>query len=130
MKNENIEESPVEFVGRFFEFFKQTELPLMSEAKKFVTKTQQYESQFIGKPSVEPHLNNFFYFVKGLKSYTLREKYTTTPCLKTIIIKYEFECEGSLYNKEASITVIKEIATRKPSINGIWGININSFKTI
>jgi len=93
--------------------------------KKLLTKTQQMKSKFVGRGNVVAHIDGIWQLVNACTHEKIKEKFSTNEVMKTFKIvffgenKVRFEC-----------TCLKEKAKRKPSIDGIWGVNIESFKLI
>jgi hypothetical protein len=93
--------------------------------KKLLTITQQEESKFVGRKNVEGHINGVHSLLNACEKVEFKEKYSTNKLLKT------FKC--TFFGKKKvrmECTVLKEIGVRKPHNDGIWGVNIESFKLI
>ena len=92
---------------------------------KFICKTQQIESEIIGKKMVHAHINGIWELVNSCKDVEFSIKISTNKLLKTFKLTFI-----SVTTVKMECTVIKEIGLRKPDIKGIWGVNVESFKLI
>lgn len=94
------------------------------EVKHLLTKTQQVDSLYIGRISVESHLNVLHSLVNSVKKITIKEKKVTDTVADMV---------ATFYGKnkvKMQCRLVKETESRKPSSEGEWGINLNSFKLI
>lgn len=91
-----------------------------------LTKTQRYEAQFVARTTIHPNLSGVCMLLKEAKVVSVKEKYSTAPFIKDVTIKVLIEKTKFTY----SIRLVKESDVRKPSEDGVWGINITSFKSL
>lgn len=90
----------------------------------FLTKTHQNELQYIGRIAMEGHISGIHSIVKECSKIGVREKKISKTCADMVVTfhgktKVKFSCR-----------LIKEIGVGKPSEEGVWGINVNSFKLL
>lgn len=119
--------TPSEHLEKFIELLK-TDKALMSEAKKFLTITQQKESEFVGGPMVETGINGFYHAIKASKDIKVKAIPTSNKVIVDCIISYEDTDRKK--KQKIQCRLVKESGIRKADVLGEWGINSNSFKFI
>lgn len=95
-------------------------------AKIHLTKTNQEECRYVHKLSVEGAISGIANIVKQVDKIKISQKISTSPLLKTCEIKFSNVKKYS----ELTCVVVKEKDVRKPSEDGEWGVNIQSFRII
>lgn len=123
------DKTPHEVLTSFLQLLMK-ESPLFSEAKRHLTLTQQESCKIVGLTNTEGVINGLFSLLKQTETYKIKENHQTnkTVCDFSVTLNLKTRFLGKSY--KAKIRLIKEIEPRKPSIYGVWGININSFKII
>ena len=114
----------IETLENFFAELKKKDCKYV-DVKKYITKTQQIESEFVGKKNVESHLNGIYNVVQYCSDVKIKEKISTNNVMKTFILTFIGQSKVKM-----ECTCVKEIDKRKPDKNGVWGVNVESFKLI
>ena len=95
------------------------------DIKKHITQRQQIQSQFVGKKMTEAHINGLWELVNCSTEIKIKTKLSTNKLLKTFKLTIV-----STTVVKMECTIVKENDLGKPDINGIWGVNVESFKLV
>ena len=124
---------PEQLVTNFLTLLQQ-EKPLLSDALPMLTATQQYEHKYIGGVDVKTAINSLWAVMLNAESFTVSEIESDHECVKDVKIvlhlKYEAEKLADCNVKTLTCRCVKEAGVRQPRVDGIWGINVGSFKFV
>jgi hypothetical protein len=113
------------------EFFELLEDPktLIEKAKEFMTITQQEECKTVGGLPVDGSIMGIHQTLVRYKVTSIKEKKSNNKLIKDCIVKMEHRGEGQgEQRRKYLIRLVKEVAPRKAREEGVWGINVNSFR--
>lgn len=102
-----------------------TKNPKTAELIKFLTLTQQEKIKSIKTITPLIQLNNLYQILQDALSITVKLKISTNAIMKDCIIHITRREDVPL---DIQVRVIKESEPGHASLEGIWGINANSFK--
>lgn len=114
----------LETLNAFFEVLRAKDCKYI-DIKKLITKTQQIESEFIGREMTEAHINGLWELVNCSTEIKIKTKLSTNKILKTFKLTIVSTTEIKM-----ECTIVKENDLGKPDINGVWGVNVESFKLV
>lgn len=108
-------------------FFEALKVPACKyeDVKKYITKTQQEESQYVGRTNVEVHLNGLHSLVTNCKTIEFTEKVNTNKLVADFKVTFKSSQKAVM-----TCRLIKESGLRKPHEDGVWGVNVSSFKLV
>lgn len=115
------------FVSDFLSVVSDADTP-MKKAKEFMTKTLQIECERVGGLPVDANIIGLHQLLKRCTVAHIKELPVKKPLVKDCEIKFTNKDTGDSIRYVCRLT--KEIDLRKPSEDGTWGINVNSFKPI
>ena len=122
-----------ELVTNFLTLLK-TERPLLDDALKMLTVTQQHEYKYVGGVDVKATINGLYGLVRQSESFEVFEKPSSNKMVKDVKIvlrmTYEAEKISGFKSRKLTCRCVKESDVRKPNIDGVWGINVSSFKFV
>jgi GTP-sensing pleiotropic transcriptional regulator CodY len=98
---------------------------LYKDVKKYITQSQQIDSQFVGKKMTEDYINGLWELVNCTTEIKIKSKLSTNKLIKTFKLSLMSTTVIKMY-----CTVVKENNLGKPDINGIWGVNVETFKLV
>ena len=112
----------------------QHEKPLLDDAIKMITITQQHEHKYIGGVDVKPCIDSIYTLMTHVESFTVSDIESDNECVKDVKIvlhlKYEDSKLADCKTKKLTCRCVKEAGVRQPRVDGIWGINVGSFKFV
>lgn len=112
----------------------QQEKPLLDDAIKMLTATQQYGHKYIGGVDVKTAINSLWSLMLGVESFTVSEIGNVNDVVQDVKIeltlKYEDSKLADCKTKTLTCRCIKESGVRQPRVDGVWGINVGSFKFV
>ena len=104
---------------------------LFSDIKKYLTLTQQNDCRYVNKISVEANLMGILGLFKRYGKVEVKEKIGTNKLMRDFIITLSNGRHSSIpKTTKLQCRLIKEDKIRETSIDGIWGVNISSFKHV
>lgn len=122
-----------QLVTDFLTLLKQ-DRPLLEVALKMLTLTQQYEYKYIGGIDVKATINGIYSLVHQSVSFKVTEKVSSNEVMKDVKIVLHLNDDAQkatgYKSRELQCRCIKESGVRKTDIEGVWGINVSSFKFI
>ena len=119
--------TPTEHLEKFIEALLKDKA-VMSEVKKYLTLTQQNESIFVGGVVPEASINGLYHNLQHAKNIKVKAIPTSNKVMVDCVISYEDIMRKKKLKMQCRL--IKESGTRKPNVNGQWGVHANSFKII
>jgi len=112
----------------------QQEKPLLDDAIKMLTATQQYGHKYIGGVDVKTAINSLYSVMFHTESFTVSEIESDHKCIKDVKIEFNLKYEDSKLadckTKTLTCRCVKESGVRQPRVDGNWGINVGSFKFV
>lgn len=112
----------------------QQEKPLLDDALPMLTLTQQHEHKYIGGVDVKTAINAIWAVMIRAESFTVSDIESDHEMIKDVKIvlhlKYEAEKLADCKVKTLICRCVKEAGVRQPRVDGIWGINVGSFKFV
>lgn len=112
----------------------QQEKPLLDDAIKMLTATQQYGHKYIGGVDVKTCIDSIYILMANAESFAVSDIGNVNDVVQDVKIvlhlKYESEKLADCKTKSLTCRCIKEAGVRQPRIDGNWGINVGSFKFV
>ena len=112
----------------------QQEKPLLDDAINMLTATQQHEHKYVGGVDVKPCIDSIYILMAHAESFTVSEIESDHECVKDVnielFLKPESENFAGCKTKKLTCRCVKESGVRQPRVDGVWGINVGSFKFV
>jgi hypothetical protein len=116
-----------ELVSNFLRLL-QNERPELSDALPMLTLTQQHEHKYIGGVDVKTAINSLYAVMLRVKSFTVSDIGNVNDVVQDV--KIELHGIPELGMKTMTCRCVKEAGVRMPRVDGVWGINVGSFKFV